>query len=105
MAEHHPRTTTDAGIPVSSDEHSLTVGPDGPILFHDHYLMEQMAAFNREMIPDRQPHAKGSGAFGRFEVTEDVSRWTNADFLQPDHRHGRPLLDGRRRERLPRHLA
>ncbi|MEZ5231015.1 MAG: catalase [Acidimicrobiales bacterium] len=55
----------------------------GPIVFHDHYLMEQMAAFNREMIPDRQPHAKGSGAFGRFEVTEDVSAYTKADFLQP----------------------
>ncbi len=78
-----PPTTTDAGIPVASDEHSLTVGPDGPILLHDHYLLEQMAAFNREMIPDRQPHAKGSGAFGRFEVTQDVSRWTKAAFLQP----------------------
>jgi catalase len=41
-------TTTDAGIPVASDEHSLTVGPDGPILLHDHYLIEQMANFNRE---------------------------------------------------------
>jgi catalase len=60
----HKRTTTDAGIPVSSDEHSLTIGPDGPILLHDHYLIEQMAQFNRERIPERQPHAKGSGAFG-----------------------------------------
>ena len=50
-------TTTDSGIPVASEEFSLTVGPDGPILLHDHYLMEQMADFNREMIPDRQPHA------------------------------------------------
>ncbi|WP_235041713.1 catalase [Vreelandella profundi] len=74
-------TTTDAGIPVSSDEHSLSVGPDGPIVMHDHVLMEQMAAFNREMIPDRQPHAKGSGAFGHFEVTHDVSKYTKAKFL------------------------
>ena len=59
--DSHKPTTTDAGIPVASDEHSLTVGPDGPILLQDHYLMEQMANFNREMIPDRQPHAKGSG--------------------------------------------
>lgn len=44
-------TTTDAGIPVYSDEHSLTVGPDGPILLQDHYLIEQMAMFNRERIP------------------------------------------------------
>src|SRR5580704_12861855 len=51
-------TTTDAGIPVASDEHSLTVGPDGPILLQDHYLIEQMANFNRERIPERQPDAK-----------------------------------------------
>jgi catalase len=44
-------TTNDAGMPVASDEYSLTVGPDGPILLQDHYLMEQMASFNREMIP------------------------------------------------------
>ncbi len=76
-------TTTDAGIPVSSDEHSLTVGPDGPILLHDHYLIEQMANFNRERIPERQPHAKGGGAFGRFEVTQDVSKYTKAAVFQP----------------------
>ncbi|CCP03218.1 catalase [Erwinia amylovora Ea644] len=76
-------TTTDAGIPVASDEHSLTVGPDGPIVLHDHYLIEQMANFNRERIPERQPHAKGSGAFGHFEVTEDVSQFTKAALFQP----------------------
>lgn len=76
-------TTTDAGIPVASDEHSLTVGPNGPILLHDHYLIEQMAQFNRERIPERQPHAKGAGAFGVFKVTHDVSQYTKAAFLQP----------------------
>jgi catalase len=76
-------TTTDAGIPVASQEHSLTVGPDGPILLHDHYLIEQMANFNRERIPERQPHAKGSGAFGSFEVTNDVSQFTRAAVFQP----------------------
>ena len=76
-------TTTDAGIPVASDEHSLTIGPDGPILLHDHYLIEQMANFNRERIPERQPHAKGSGAFGRFEVTQDLSKYTKAAVFQP----------------------
>lgn len=76
-------TTNDAGIPAPSDEFSLTVGADGPILLHDHYLMEQMANFNREMIPDRQPHAKGSGAFGKFEVTSDVSAYTRAALFQP----------------------
>src|SRR5256714_1472790 len=76
-------TTSDAGIPVESDEHSLTVGPDGPILLQDHYLIEQMAQWNRERVPERQPHAKGSGAFGRFEVTHDVSAYTTAAVFQP----------------------
>ncbi|WP_020502543.1 catalase [Sciscionella marina] len=76
-------TTTDAGIPAESDEHSLTAGADGPILLQDAYLIEQMAQFNRERIPERQPHAKGSGAFGRFEVTADVSRYTKAAVFQP----------------------
>ena len=78
-----PPTTTDAGIPVASDEHSLTIGADGPIVLHDYYLIEQMANFNRERIPERQPHAKGSGAFGHFEVTEDVSKYTKAALFQP----------------------
>ena len=64
-------TTTDAGAPAPSVEHSLTVGPDGPILLQDHYLIEQMANFNRERIPERQPHAKGGGAFGKFVVTNE----------------------------------
>ncbi|MFE7200805.1 catalase [Pseudonocardia alni] len=81
---HQPKpTTTDSGSPVASDEHSLTIGPDGPLLLNDHYLIEQMANFNRERIPERQPHAKGGGAFARFETTEDVSQYTKAAFLQP----------------------
>ena len=79
-------TTTDAGIAVSSDEHSLTIGADGPIVLHDHYLIEQMANFNRERIPERQPHAKGGGAFGYFQVTKDVSRYTKAAVFQPGAR-------------------
>jgi catalase len=82
LSKERKPTTTDAGIPVSSDEHSLTVGPDGPILLHDHYLIEQMANFNRERIPERQPHAKGSGAFGRFQVTVDMSAYTKAAAFQ-----------------------
>ena len=57
--------------------------PDGPILLQDHYLIEQMANFNRERIPERQPHAKGGGAFGHFEVTNDVSAYTKAAVFQP----------------------
>jgi catalase len=78
-----PPTTTDSGMPVASDDHSLTIGPDGPILLQDSYLIEQMAQFNRERTPERQPHAKGSGAFGRFEVTHDVSAYTKAALFQP----------------------
>jgi catalase len=87
MSTPQPKpTTTDAGIPVASDDHSLTVGPDGPILLNDHYLIEQMANFNRERIPERQPHAKGAGAFGGFEVTGDVSAYTKAAVFQPGTR-------------------
>jgi catalase len=78
-----PFTTTDGGAPVASDEHSLTVGPGGPILLQDQYLIEQMANFNRERIAERQPHAKGAGAFGHFETTEDVSGYTRAGLFQP----------------------
>src|ERR1700731_24304 len=78
-----PPTTTDAGIPVASQEHSLTVGPDGPVLLQDFYLIEQMANFNRERIPERQPHAKGGGAFGSLAVTHDVSGYTKAAVFQP----------------------
>jgi catalase len=83
MTDKPPRTTTDSGSPVASDEFSLTVGPDGPILLQDQYLIEQMANFNRERIAERQPHAKGSGAFGVFETTEDVSAYTRAALFQP----------------------
>ena len=79
-------TTTDAGIPAPSDEHSLTVGPDGPILLQDHYLVQKMAHFNRERVPERVVHAKGAGAHGYFECTEDVSQWTKAKFLQKGKR-------------------
>jgi catalase len=76
-------TTTDAGAPAPSDVQSLTLGPDGPILLQDNYLIEQMANFNRERVPERQPHAKGTGAYGRFEVTNDLSAYTRAAVFQP----------------------
>jgi catalase len=78
-----PPTTTDAGIPVASQEHSLTIGPDGPVLLQDFYLIEQMANFNRERIPERQPHAKGGGAFGTFTMTQDINRYTRAAVFAP----------------------
>jgi catalase len=81
-----PTTTTDAGIPAASDEHSLTAGPAGPILLQDHYLVQKMAQFNRERVPERVVHAKGGGAFGFFETTEDISAYTKADLFQPGRR-------------------
>ena len=81
-----PRTTTDAGIPAASDEYSLTIGADGPILLQDHYLIQKMAQFNRERVPERVVHAKGGGAHGFFEVTEDITQYCKADFLQPGRR-------------------
>ncbi|AZZ56766.1 catalase [Rathayibacter iranicus] len=76
-------TTTNSGAPVASDEHSLSVGADGPLALHDHYLVEKLAQFNRERIPERVVHAKGGGAFGRFTTTGDVSAYTRAALFQP----------------------
>ncbi|MEO6702824.1 MAG: catalase [Jatrophihabitantaceae bacterium] len=78
-----PITTTNAGAPAPSDNNSLTQGPQGPILLHDHYLLEKLAQFNRERVPERVVHAKGAGAFGELEITGDVSAYTKAKFLQP----------------------
>ena len=76
-----PHTTTDAGIAAPSDEHSLSAGPNGPLLLQDHYLIQKMAQFNRERVPERVVHARGYGAHGFFEVTADVTDWTSAAFL------------------------
>jgi len=76
-----PLTTTDSGIAAPSDEYSLTVGPAGPTVLHDHYVVQKMQHFNRERVPERVVHAKGSGAHGFFEVTEDVTDFTTASFL------------------------
>lgn len=82
MVDHRPVTTTDAGVPAPSDEHSLSVGPNGPLLLQDHYLIQKMAQFNRERVPERVVHAKGGGAYGYFEATEDVSQYTKAKVFQ-----------------------
>ena len=64
-------STTAAGAPAESDRNSLSVGSNGPLLLHDVHLVETLAQFNRERVPERNPHAKGAGAFGVLEVTED----------------------------------
>ncbi|PMB04711.1 catalase [Fischerella thermalis CCMEE 5273] len=70
--------TTDAGIPVADNQNSLTAGPRGPLLMQDFYLIEKIAHFNRERIPERVVHAKGSGAYGIFTVTNDITQYTKA---------------------------
>src|SRR5208337_2890869 len=75
--------TTESGAPVADNQNSRTAGAGGPVLLEDNHLIEKLAHFDRERIPERVVHAKGSGAHGYFEVTADVSRWTKAKFLQP----------------------
>jgi catalase len=70
--------TTSAGIPVADNQNSLTAGPRGPLLVQDWPLFEKHAHFNRERIPERVVHAKGSGAYGTFTVTADITRYTQA---------------------------
>lgn len=70
--------TTAAGAPVVDNNNSRTAGPRGPVLVEDIWLLEKLANFNREVIPERRMHAKGSGAFGNFTVTNDVTKYTKA---------------------------
>ena len=72
-----PILTSDSGAPVSDNQNSQTAGPGGPTLLQDHYLIEKLARFNRERIPERVVHAVGSGAYGVLEVTSaEVAKWT-----------------------------
>jgi len=73
-----PRLTTVAGAPVPDNQNILTAGPRGPALLQDVWLLEKLAHFDREVIPERRMHAKGSGAFGTFTVTKDITRYTRA---------------------------
>ncbi len=75
--------TTDSGAPVTDNQNSMTAGSAGPVLMEDHHLIEKLAHFDRERIPERVVDAKGSGAYGYFEVLADVTRWTKAKFLAP----------------------
>ncbi len=74
--------TTTAGNPISDNQNSKTAGQRGPVLLEDYQLIEKLAHQNRERIPERVVHAKGSGAFGVLEITEDISKYTKAKVLQ-----------------------
>ncbi len=73
--------TTAFGSPIGNDQNSLTAGQRGPVLMQDVHLLEKLTHFDRERIPERVVHAKGAGAGGYFEVTEDVTKYTKAQFL------------------------
>ncbi|HJF33074.1 MAG TPA: catalase [Sporosarcina psychrophila] len=72
------KLTTAAGAPVVDNQNSMTAGPRGPILLQDAWLLEKLSHFNREVIPERRMHAKGSGAYGTFTVTHDITQYTKA---------------------------
>lgn len=74
--------TTSAGAPIADDNNSVSAGPRGPLTFDNFRLFEKLAHFNRERIPERVVHARGSGAYGRFTLEKDLSGHTIADFLQ-----------------------
>lgn len=75
------KLTTASGRPYTEFENSMTVGNRGPVLLQDYFLHEDLAHFNRERIPERVVHAKGSGAFGTFTVTHDISKYTKAQLF------------------------
>ena len=72
------KLTTEFGATVENNQNSITAGPRGPMLLQDVWFMEKMAHFDREVIPERRMHAKGSGAYGTFTVTHDITQYTKA---------------------------
>lgn len=72
------KLTTEFGAPVENNQHSMTAGARGPMLLQDVWFIEKMAHFDREVIPERRMHAKGSGAYGTFTVTHDITKYTKA---------------------------
>ncbi len=78
MSNENPILTTTAGNPVADNQNSVSAGPRGPLLLQDYQLIEKLAHQNRERIPERTVHAKGSGAYGTFTVTHDITQYTKA---------------------------
>lgn len=77
----HTKLTTNTGAPVGDNQNTMTAGINGPILLQDIHFIEKMAHFDRERVPERVVHAKGAGAHGVFKVTNDLTKYTRADFL------------------------
>src|SRR5450756_545802 len=72
------KLTTAGGAPVPDNQNTMTAGPRGPVLLQDVWYLEKLAHFDREVIPERRMHAKGSGAYGTFTVTHDITKYTKA---------------------------
>ena len=72
------KLTNNVGAPVVDNQNILTAGPRGPQLLQDVWFLEKLAHFDREVIPERRMHAKGSGAYGTFTVTHDITKYTKA---------------------------
>jgi catalase len=77
-----PTLTTSTGVPIGDNQNALTAGPRGPLLVQDWQLFDKHAHFNRERIPERVVHAKGSAAYGHLKITADISKYTKAKGLQ-----------------------
>jgi len=80
------RLTTRNGAPVVDNQNVITAGPRGPMLLQDVWFLEKLAHFDREVIPERRMHAKGSGAYGTFTVTHDITRYTAQRYFQKSAR-------------------
>jgi catalase len=81
--------TTNQGVPVADNQSSLTAGQHGPVLLQDIHLIEKLAHFDRERIPERVVHAKGAGAHGYFQVYKSMAPFTKAKFLRTTRRKPR----------------
>ncbi len=75
------KLTTVAGAPVVDNQNVMTAGPRGPMTLQNVWFLEKLAHFDREVIPERRMHAKGSGAYGVFTVTHDITSYTKAKFF------------------------
>ena len=78
MSDKKVKITTVAGVPYINDQKSLEAGKKGPLLLKDFTLIEKLSHFSRERIPERVVHAKGTGAYGTFKVTNDITKYTHA---------------------------
>lgn len=81
MKDNQKRLTTEGGAPVADNQNILSAGPRGPLVMSDVWFLEKLAHFDREVIPERRMHAKGSGAFGTFTVTHDITKYSKAELF------------------------